>query len=150
VVADAITETGYNERREQCAQACARLGLGSLRELEPAMLSQLPQPLERRARHVLEENARVEAAVEALARGDLPALGELLDASHRSLRDLYEVSTPEIEAAVEALRAAGAAGARLVGGGFGGYVLALMPPGAVPPSGAQEVRPGPGARVLER
>jgi galactokinase len=143
-------ESGYNERRRECAQACEALGISSLRDLEPAMLSALPAPLDARARHVLEENARVDAAVDALSRGDLPALGTLLDASHASLRDLYEVSTPELEAAVVALRDGGAAGARLMGGGFGGSVLGLLPPGALAPAGALEVAPGAGARVLER
>ena len=143
-------KSGYNDRRDECAQACELLGITSLRELEPAMIERLPAPLDARARHVFDENARVDAAVEALSRGDLEELGRLLDASHASLRDLYEVSVPELDAAVEILHAAGAAGARLMGGGFGGHVLGLLPPGAVAPDGAHEVRPGPGARVLER
>jgi galactokinase len=142
--------SGYNERRRECAEACAALRIASLRELEPAMLERLEPPLALRARHVFEENARVQAAVEALRRGDLPELGRLLDASHASLRDLYEVSTPAVEAAVATLHEAGAAGARVVGGGFGGHVLGLLPPGAAAPAGALEVHPGPGARVLER
>ena len=72
----------------------------------------------------------------------------LLDASHASLRDLYEVSTPAVETAVERLQAAGALGARIMGGGFGGHVLGLLPPGAVPPPGSLEVRPGRGARLV--
>ena len=142
-------QSGYNERASECAQACAALGIASLRELEPAMLDALEAPLDARARHVFEENARVEAAVEALARGDLAELGALLDRSHASLRDLYAVSTPAVEAAVEQLRAAGAAGARVIGGGFGGHVLGLLPPGVEGPPDALEVRPGPGARVLD-
>ncbi len=86
-------------------------------------------------------------AVAALRAGDLPRVGALLDASHASLRDLYECSTPAVEAAVERLRNAGAAGARLVGGGFGGSVLGLFPPGARPPADAREVRPSGGAHV---
>ena len=143
-------ESGYNDRRRECGEACEALGISSLRELEPAMLDALPAPLDRRARHIYEENARVDACVEALSRGDLPAVGALLDASHASLRDLYEVSTPELDTAVELLHAGGAAGARLMGGGFGGSVLGLLPPDALAPEGATEVRPGPGARVLER
>jgi galactokinase len=145
----ANAQSGYNERRSECAQACAELGLTSLRELEPAMLERLPTPLDARARHVFEENARVEAAVSALAHGELAELGRLLDRSHASLRDLYAVSTPEVEATVQRLHDAGAAGARVIGGGFGGHVLGLLPPGAVAPPEAHEVRPGPGARVLE-
>ncbi|HEY1776954.1 MAG TPA: galactokinase [Solirubrobacteraceae bacterium] len=143
-------ESGYNERRAECEAACAELGIATLRDLDEEMLSRLPPPLAQRARHVFEENARVLEAVAALGRGELAALGALLDASHASLRDLYEVSTPEVEAAVGTLKDAGAAGARVIGGGFGGHVLGLMPPGAVAPPGAIEVRPGAGARVLER
>jgi galactokinase len=98
-------------------------------------------------RHVLEENERVEAAVAALERGDLEAVGRLLDASHASLRDLYDASTDAVERTVTALRAAGATGARMVGGGFGGHVLAVFAPGVEPPPDALAVRPGPGATV---
>jgi galactokinase len=146
----ANAQSGYNERRHECAQACAALEIASLRELEPAMLRRLPAPLDARARHVFEENARVDEAVSALARGDLVELGRLLDRSHASLRDDYEVSTPALEATVKRLHEAGAAGARVIGGGFGGHVLGLLPPDAVAPEGARAVRPGPGARVLSR
>jgi galactokinase len=74
-------------------------------------------------------------------------LGRLLDASHASLRDCYEVSTPAVEATVQRLRDAGAIGARIIGGGFGGHVLGLLTPEARVPKGAREVHPGPGARV---
>jgi galactokinase len=133
--------SGYNERRAECARARKLAGMG-------AGMEHLPAPLDRRMRHVTGENARVDAALAALERGDMPALGRLLDASHASLRDDYEVSTPAVEAAVDRLRRAGAAGSRLIGGGFGGHVLGLLPPDAAPPPGAREVRPGPGARVL--
>ena len=89
------------------------------------------------------------AAVSALQAGEVELLGELLDASHESLRDLYEVSTPAVDEAAERLRASGAAGARMIGGGFGGSVLGLFPPGVQPPGGTLEVRPSAGARVLE-
>ena len=97
---------------------------------------------------MLGENARVGETVAALRAGDLPAVGGLLDASHASLRDLYEVSTPAVERAVKRLREDGAAGARLMGGGFGGSVLGLFAPGVPTPHGAREVRPGPGAHLL--
>jgi galactokinase len=139
--------SGYNERREECARACRLLGVATLREARPGDVAGLPAPLAQRARHVLESNERVRAAVQALKVGDLPELGRLLDAGHASLRDLYEVSTPAVEATVAGLKAGGAAGARLIGGGFGGHVLGLMPPGVSPPDGAVEVGPGPGARV---
>jgi galactokinase len=145
----ANVSSGYNQRRDECAQASRLLGLDSLREARPEDVGRLPAPLDRRLSHVLNSNARVEDAVRALQQGDLPELGRLIDAGHASLRDLYEVSTPSVEAAVARLKSAGAAGARLMGGGFGGHVLGLMPPGCTPPSDALEVRPGPGARVQE-
>jgi galactokinase len=140
--------SGYNERRQECAEACRELGIESLREATLEMVEELPDPLARRARHVITENERVEEAVQAIARDDLEELGRLLDASHASLRDSYEVSTPAVEETVARLRSAGAIGARIVGGGFGGNVLGLLPPGASAPAGAVEVRPGPGARLL--
>jgi len=141
--------SGYNQRRAECARAAEELGLASLREATLAMADDLPPPFGDRVRHVVGENERVEAAAAALERGDLAELGRLLDASHESLRDLYEVSTPAVEATVERLREAGAAGARIVGGGFGGHVLGLMPPGAAAPADAHEVCPGPGAGLVE-
>jgi galactokinase len=138
---------GYNERREECRQAAAALGVEHLAHADPAAAAPLPEPLGRRARHVLEECARVEAAVAALRAPRLDRLGPLLDASHASLRDLYDASTPEVEAAVARMRAAGAVGARMMGGGFGGAVLGLFPPGATPPGGALAVAPAAGARL---
>jgi len=141
--------SGYNARRRECAAAAAALGVDSLRDVAPDAAARLPDPLDRRVRHVLAENARVDEAVAALDAGDLAGVGALLDASHASLRDDYEVSVPEVDRTVERLRAAGAAGARMVGGGFGGAVLGLFPPGASPPPAAVEVAPGPAARLLD-
>ena len=124
------------------------LGVSSLREVLPDRVAELPEPLQRRARHVLGENERVLDAMRALREDDLPALAALITASHASLRDLYEVSTPAVEATVEKLLRAGAAGARLVGGGFGGAVLGLFAPGEQLPPEAIEVAPGPGAHTL--
>jgi galactokinase len=140
-------EPGYNQRREECARAAELLGLDSLRDATMDMAEQLPDPLAARVRHVISENERVQQAVEALAAGDLERVGELLNASHASLRDCFEISTPAVEATVQRLLAAGAIGARIVGGGFGGHVLGLLAPGAVAPDGAVAVKPGPGARV---
>jgi galactokinase len=141
-------ESGYNERRAECGRASEALGIPSPRDARPEMIATLPSPLAERLEHVIAENGRVDRTVAALRRGDLAEVGRLLDGSHASLRDLYEVSTPAVEAAVAKLRRAGAAGARVVGGGFGGHVLGLLPPGTVAPAGAREVRPGPGAHVL--
>jgi galactokinase len=137
--------SGYNQRRAECGEAAQRLGLDSLRDATLEMAEGLPDPLDRRARHIVTENERVEKTVQALAEGDLEAVGRLLDASHASLRDDFEISTRAVEDAVERCKAAGASGARIMGGGFGGNVLALLPPGAEPPAGAIEVSPGPGA-----
>ena len=141
-------ESGYGERRRECDAAAAALGVGTLSGATLECAAALPRPLDRRVRHVLEENARVRAAAAALNRGDMPALGALLDASHASLRDLYDASVPAVERTVERAKQAGAAGARMMGGGFGGVVLALFPPDAEAPPDAIEVRPSDGARVV--
>jgi galactokinase len=138
-----VAGSGYNDRRAECRAACEALGVESLRDA--GGFEGLPDSLGRRVRHVLSENERVDAAVDALAARDLRELGRLIDASHRSLRDDYEVSVPAVERAVEACRDAGALGARIMGGGFGGSVLALFPPGAELPRGAVPVEPGPAA-----
>jgi galactokinase len=143
-----LAASGYNERREECERACAELELDSLRAATYEDARRLPEPLAGRLRHVISENARVLDAVAALASGDLQSLAGLLNASHASLRDDYEVSSPAVERARDRLLAAGALGARLIGGGFGGHVLGLLPPGAAPPDDARLVVPGPGPRQL--
>ena len=143
-----LAGSGYRQRREECERARAILGLESLRDARLEDAAALPAPLDRRVRHVIEENTRVEATVAALEAGDLGEVGRLLDASHASLRDLYDASTDAVERAVAGLREAGAAGARMVGGGFGGHVLALLPPGLPLPAGARAVAPAGGARLL--
>ena len=95
---------GYNERRAECRAACAALGVEHLSQADPDAAAALPEPLRRRARHVLSENARVDATVAALRDGDLEQVGRLLDGSHASLRDDYEASVPEVEATVAALQ----------------------------------------------
>jgi galactokinase len=146
--------SGYNQRRAECARACELLSVPSLRALgerpreqRERRLAELPADLRRRARHVLSEDERVDRAIAALAVGDLPALGALLNEAHDSLREDMEISTPALDATVARMREAGAAGARLLGGGFGGSVLALLPPGVPTPAGAREARPCAGARV---
>lgn len=125
----ATGEQGYNTRRVECAEAAARLGLRELRDATPADLPRvdaLPDPLNRRARHVIEENARVEVAVEKLRAGDLLVLGQILRAGHVSLRVLYEVSVPHIDLFVNlAEQEPDVYGARLTGGGFGGSIVGL-------------------------
>lgn len=148
--AHAHAASGYNERREECAEAARRLGLAALRDATLEQADGLPWPLRERARHVVQDDARVDEAAAALERGDVAALGPVLDAAHASLRDQFAVSTPTVDALADRLRAAGAAGARIMGGGFGGSVLALFPPGAMPPEGCLPVAPAAAARVLEQ
>ncbi len=123
----------YAERRRQCEQAAHALGVSSLRDVGPADLAGLDQRLDatlrRRVRHVVSENARVRQAAGVLRSGSVEALGPLLDASHRSLRDDFEVSSAELDVAVDAARAAGVLGARMTGAGFGGCAIALTSAG---------------------
>lgn len=124
-----LAASAYNERRAQCETAARALGVPALRDASLAMLerAEMPAVAARRARHVITENERVLATTAALRRGDLAAVGALMDASHASLRDLYEVSSPELDTMVELLRSQGGCyGARLTGAGFGGCAVALM------------------------
>lgn len=124
---------GYTTRRQECDAATAALGVRELRDVtgpDASALDALPDVLRRRARHIVSENARVLAAVDALRRRDAAAFGALMNASHDSLRDDYEVSTPEIDRMVEVARAQrGVLGARITGGGFGGSIVVLTPAG---------------------
>ncbi|HEY1616257.1 MAG TPA: galactokinase [Streptosporangiaceae bacterium] len=124
----ALADGGYAARRQSCEQAAQALGMRSLRDVtDSSELAGLDPLLRRRARHVVTENNRVLATVDLLRAGDLGGAGPLLTASHRSLRDDFEVSWPQADATVEAALAAGASGARMTGGGFGGSVIALVP-----------------------
>ena len=127
----------YNTRRQECERASALLGVRELRNLsldDLPRVSRLPAPLDRRARHVVTENARVLAAVEALEAGDLSRLGKLFYESHTSMRDDYEVSVSEIDLLVDLTRREpDVYGARLTGGGFGGSVVILARTGQARP-----------------
>jgi galactokinase len=133
-VSHALAGGDYNTRRAECEAAARALGVQWLRELAPAdlpRLAKLPEPLGRRARHVVTEDERVLAAVEAMEANHVEALGRLFDASHASMRDDFEVSTPEVDLLVEiAQRDASVFGARMTGGGFGGAVVVLTSAGA--------------------
>jgi galactokinase len=122
---------GYGERRASCEKAALLMHVESLRDLTVDDLDTAEDRLSnetfRRLRHVVTENQRVLDAVAALKANDHVALGELLDASHRSMRDDFEISTPELDLAVEIARENGALGARMTGGGFGGAAIALVP-----------------------
>lgn len=140
----------YAQRRQACEAAAAVLGAGSLREVRTLDdLAGLDGVLARRARHVVSENERVRYAAGLLRATpvDGGALGAVLDASHRSLRDDYEVSWPEADLAVEAARDAGATGARMVGAGLGGCCLALGAPTEAVEAAVRRVL-GPSAAVL--
>ena len=121
--------TDYRRRRQEVDSALRLVGAPSWRDLEPGRLDrlELPPPLDRRARHVVSETARAAKAAQALRHGDAMALGHLMRASHASLRDDFEVSTAALDAVVAAAESVpGCLGARLVGAGFGGSVVALV------------------------
>ncbi|MBX9886193.1 MAG: galactokinase [Novosphingobium sp.] len=124
-----LVEGAYNERRAQCEAAAAAVGVAALRDADMAMLEAAGlDPLTlARARHVVSENARVLAAAEALAANDLAAMGDLMAASHASMRDDFQITVPAIDALVAELQAliGPEGGARMTGGGFGGAVVAL-------------------------
>ena len=128
----ALADGEYADRRRSCEQAAAELGLASLRELDgvpdlDAALARLSSDeLRRRVRHVVTENERVVHVMAALRAGRPESIGPDLLASHVSLRNDYEVSSPELDVAVEAAMSGGALGARMTGGGFGGSVIALV------------------------
>ncbi len=134
----ALASSGYAARRRECEEATRWLarkfpgrGIRALRDVDQEMLEgvreEMPGTLWKRVRHVVEENARVLAMIEALEKGNPEEVGYLLCSSHASLRDLFEVSIPEIDFLVDWGVKHGAMGARLVGGGFGGATLHLVP-----------------------
>ena len=124
-----LVDGEYNARRQQCERACEKLGVASLRDVNPEQLSaaSLPEPAASRARHVVSEIERTRQAAEALDRGDIASFGALLNASHASLRDDFEVSHPVVDAIVERLQKeiGEGGGARMTGAGFGGAVVAV-------------------------
>ena len=125
----ALVDSEYAARRASCEEAARLLGVPALRDVTDldAALNQLPDPvIKRRVRHVVTENLRVLDAVEVLRAGQIAELAPLLDASHESMRDDFEITVPQVDLAVETARAAGALGARMTGGGFGGCIIALV------------------------
>lgn len=132
-VARGLVDSAYNERREQCEAAARFYGVPALRDVAPEAVATRPPGLDdvtwRRARHIVTENARTVAAADALAAGDLHAMGRLMAASHDSMRDDFEITVPAIDQLVALLQQAigPEGGARMTGGGFGGCVVALMP-----------------------
>ncbi|MBP6556573.1 MAG: galactokinase, partial [Novosphingobium sp.] len=131
-----LVDGHYNARRRDCEAAAKALGLSSLRDADPAMIAAagLDSITAARATHVVSEIARTRAAVAAIEARDLAALGDLLRASHASLRDQFEVSVPAVDRLVDLANAAIGpnGGARMTGGGFGGAVVAVLERSAVP------------------
>jgi galactokinase len=131
-----LSDSAYADRRRTCADAARRLGMASLRDAQAGLSAQanLDDEQWRCVRHVVDENQRTLLAAAALTTGDLDTLGELMFDSHASLRDLYRVSCPELDALVEAAATlggdGGVIGARMTGGGFGGCVVVACRPGA--------------------
>jgi galactokinase len=135
-VSRALAGSAYAVRRAQCEEGARQLGVRALRDVTPKMFAQrageLSEVVRRRVRHVVYENERVQQGVAALHRGDLAAFGRLMYESHRSLRDDYEVSGPELDWMVEAaMQVEGCYGSRLTGAGFGGCTVSLVAEGAV-------------------
>lgn len=121
-----LAESGYNTRRAECEKACEILGIASLREAQLSDVDRLPEPLNKRARHVITENARVQEALSASAE----RFGELMNLSHASMRDDYEASHPQVDELVNLLQAhQDVLGARITGAGWGGCCVALVKAG---------------------
>ncbi|MGI8795604.1 MAG: galactokinase [Acidimicrobiia bacterium] len=139
-----LETSAYAERRTACEAVAARLGVPALRDARPEQVADEP-----RARHVVSENQRVVDAAAALRTGDVDTLGPLLLVSHASLRDDFEVSTPELDLLVDLLVEGGALGARLTGAGFGGCVVALVQRNHADDLAAKTVRRYRDATTLE-
>ena len=125
----ALVDSEYAARRTSCEEAARLLGVAALRDVTDldAALAQLSDPvMRRRVRHVVTENARVLEAVAILRAGRIADLAPLLDASHESMRDDFEITVPQVDLAVDVARASGALGARMTGGGFGGCIITLV------------------------
>lgn len=135
-VTHAHSTGGYRERREACERGAAIMGVPALRDLSVDDLPRAQELMDdvtfRRVRHVVTEDQRVLDAVRTLRADGPRTIGPLLDASHASMRDDFEISVPELDLAVDTARAAGAVGARMTGGGFGGSAIALVDGDLVP------------------
>lgn len=135
-VTHAHSTGGYGERRAACERGAAIMGVEALRDLTTDDLPRAQELMDdvtfRRVRHVVTEDERVQDAVRTLRAEGPRAIGGLLDASHASMRDDFEISVPELDLAVDTARAAGAVGARMTGGGFGGSAIALVDRDLVP------------------
>ncbi|MEW5959335.1 MAG: galactokinase [Chloroflexota bacterium] len=150
-----LVDSEYNTRRRECEAAAAHFGVPALRDVPPDRFArradELPATVAKRARHVITENVRTEAAADALTRGDLKRMGQLMAESHLSMRDDFEITVPPIDALVEIIGAVigEAGGVRMTGGGFGGCVVALAPQELAPEVEAAIAAKYPAASGLE-
>ncbi|MEE1672846.1 galactokinase [Agarivorans aestuarii] len=132
-----LVDSEYNTRREQCEAAAKGLGFKSLRDVSEAVFTENSDKLDpvvaKRARHVITENARTLAAADALKANDMAKLSVLMEQSHASMRDDFEITVPEVDGLVDIVKQVIGAegGVRMTGGGFGGCIVALMPPALV-------------------
>jgi galactokinase len=149
-----LVDSEYNTRRLECEAAAAHFGVPALRDVAPDLFAvhadELDETVAKRARHIITENARTEAAAAALAQGDLETMGRLMAESHLSMRDDFEITVPPIDALVEIIGQGigSAGGVRMTGGGFGGCVVALAPHELVPDVQAAIARHYPQATGL--
>lgn len=150
-VSHQLTEDGYATRVAECRAACAALGVALLSDLGPGdadRIAALPEPLNRRARHIVTDNRCARDGLAALTAGDAAAFGRLMTLSHASERDDYQITVPETDALAEAAVGLGALGARQTGGGWGGAVVALVPEARVAGWSEAIAAAFPAARVL--
>ena len=125
-----LDEGRYAIRREECERASAGLGVTEICTMSPSKVLEvdsLAEPLSKRARHVYSEHQRVLQTIDALKQNDLDAVGRLMNISHDSMRDDFEITTAEVDKVVQSANEFGAIGARMTGGGFGGCIVACVP-----------------------
>jgi galactokinase len=150
-----LVDSEYNTRRRECEAAAAHFGVPALRDVSPDIFAlhadELNETVAKRARHIITENARTEAAAEALNKGNLKEMGRLMAESHASMRDDFEITVPPIDALVEIVAEVigEAGGVRMTGGGFGGCIVALAPQEMVPAVEAAIAAKYPPASGLE-
>lgn len=150
-VSHQLTDSGYATRVAECQAACAALQVGNVSELGLGDLDRvdaIPAPLNRRARHVITDNALARAGYDALQAADAVTFGGLMTQSHATAKDNYEITVPETDALVAAAERLGALGARQTGGGWGGAIVALVPQDAAERIGAELVAQFPKATLL--
>jgi len=150
-----LVDSEYNTRRKECEAAAAHFGVPALRDVSPDVFAlhadELEETVAKRARHVITENARTQAAADALTKGDLKEMGRLMAESHASMRDDFEITVPPIDTLVEIVTEVigDAGGVRMTGGGFGGCIVALAPQEFVPTVEAAIAEKYPVASGLE-